>query len=430
MKIELEDLIKEYKEHSQKEEFLLFDLANANENAHTKVLLYLLKSNTFLNSFLQHLGLPECSSYNIVTITDQKNAINGLIDLYINYDKIHVIIENKIYGACDTNEQLARYIATVDGIDNNKFNTWYNAWNDPDKKLQNQNIHVVYLTADGSKEPDTKSLPENLKNALGNNYHAMSYQDDILPWLEEDVLPNITYSNHGIMIAGMQQYIASLKNMFVSNEISQVVKDYVKDLDLLDDKGKFKQIIDDCKDVARLSEKTAKETANLRKEMRAAAELIFKDDVEGDWRIHITPSELYLYKQKWADLDTRKYSVPSLYFHTFTSSFFKGENIEWKIQIDHLNLSLQEVGELSEDLKGKLIRNNIACFGCKSISYQFNKEQKQRKDYYKELLEKNKDYIKAIDKSVDEINNHDQQVRFPLSLLKPLNDKLKEIERL
>ena len=77
---------------SNNEKFLLFDLANANENANTKVLKSLLQYNKyqFLNSFLKRIGLPSRNSK--ASITDQQKAIGnkdtGFIDLYINYTKI------------------------------------------------------------------------------------------------------------------------------------------------------------------------------------------------------------------------------------------------------------------------------------------------------------------------------------------------------
>jgi hypothetical protein len=206
----ISEFYKEYEARNGK--FLLFDLANANENANTKVLKCLLKNSNchFLNSFLERIGLP-MPSQGPVCITDQKKAIGprkgaGFIDLYIQYDDIHVIIENKIYGAGDTERQLARYIATVNGVKINDFNKWYD-----DLSRVGQGIHVVYLTADGTKEPSDDSLPSALKAKI--NYYAVNYKDLVLPWLEEDVLPNLTYGTDGLMIAGVQQYIAFLKTV-------------------------------------------------------------------------------------------------------------------------------------------------------------------------------------------------------------------------
>ena len=119
------DLIKSYTIDYDKEEhpFLLFDLAHVNENDHTKVLMGILKFNNcqFLPSFVQAIGAPELKSVFSLP-TDQKKAIGnkgtGFIDLYFECENAKgaiekVIIENKIYGASDTDCQLARYIATA-----------------------------------------------------------------------------------------------------------------------------------------------------------------------------------------------------------------------------------------------------------------------------------------------------------------------------
>ena len=67
------DFHKEYESKNGK--FLLFDLANANENANTKVLKYLLEYNNFqfLESFLNRMGLP--APQGAVKIKDQEAAI-------------------------------------------------------------------------------------------------------------------------------------------------------------------------------------------------------------------------------------------------------------------------------------------------------------------------------------------------------------------
>lgn len=80
----LSEFYKEYE--SKNNRFLLFDLANANENANTKVLKNLLQYNNhqFLPSFLKRVGLPAISDFSTIQVTDQKKAIGpkdtGFID--------------------------------------------------------------------------------------------------------------------------------------------------------------------------------------------------------------------------------------------------------------------------------------------------------------------------------------------------------------
>lgn len=392
-----------YKEYEAKNgKFLLFDLANANENANTKVLKCLLQNSNshFLNSFLERIGLP-MPTQRPVCITDQKKAIGpkgtGFIDLYIQYDDVHVIIENKIYGAGDTEKQLARYIATVDEVDKDKFEDWYDNWyNNRNVNVKN-NIYVVYLTADGTKEPSDKSLPSALKDKI--NYYAVNYKDLVLPWLEEDVLPNLTYGTDGLMIAGVQQYIAFLKQ-FLAEETSEIVNTFVLGLQGTDVE-KYNTLLG----VIDKNEKAVPENVqkSLRKQLEARAEAIFSGDVDGEWVLHFTPSFIDLYKKSWANLDARKYSIPSLFIFAGNTQAFlkKGCLNTLKLGVAHLapktKASYPEYAHLfgNHDMNigiTLLDNSDLENIKCGDIN-----DAAARKEFYKNI-------IKAIQPKVDKID--------------------------
>lgn len=388
-----------YKEYeSKKGKFLLFDLANANENANTRVLKYLLQYNNyhFLNSFLDRMGLPKRKGSKI-TITDQEKAIGpkdtGFIDLYIQYDNVYIIVENKIYGAGDTKRQLARYIATVNGVSDKDFDAWYT------NPSVSKNTYVVYLTADGTREPSADSLPDKLKDSI--NYYPINYNDDILPWIEEDVMPNITYADDGMMIAGMQQYIAFLKQSS-SDDLSKVVDEFVKNMSGTDVE-KYTSLLQLIKD------NSGKDNDNvmksLRKQLGACAEAIFSGDVAGiagDWILHFTPSFIILYKKSWAALDTRKYSIPSLYLYAGSSDYFlKNKCLSTlTLGVDHLSPSMKvefpdlKFGNHDKSVAFELIKNPDS-ITCSDIN-----NQDARKDFYKEVVKKVQPVVEAIDNDV------------------------------
>jgi hypothetical protein len=393
----ISEFYKEYEARNGK--FLLFDLANANENANTKVLKCLLKNSNchFLNSLLERIGLP-MPSQGPVCITDQKKAIGprkgaGFIDLYIQYDDIHVIIENKIYGAVDTERQLARYIATVNGVKINAFNDWY------DTPSVDEDIHVVYLTADGTKEPLDDSLPSALKDKI--NYYAVNYKDLVLPWLEEDVLPNLTYGTDGLMIAGVQQYIAFLKQ-FLAEETSEVVNTFVSGLQGKKDVEKYTTLLG----VIDKNEKDVPENVqkSLRKQLEARAEAIFSGDVEGEWVLRFTPTYINLYKKSWANLDARKYSIPSLFiFAGNTNAFLNNCCLNTlKLGVAHLAPKTKERYSEYEHLFGNhdmnigitLLDNSyLSSIKCGNIN-----DAAARKEFYQRIIE-------AIQSKVDEIDH-------------------------
>ena len=413
-----------YKEYeSKKGKFLLFDLANANENANTKVLKYLLQYNNcqFLNSFLNRVGLPIPKGSN-VTITDQKNAIGlkatGFIDLYIQYDESYIIIENKIYGAGDTKRQLARYIATVNCVSDEDFDKWYDTPSDC------KNIHVVYLTANGTKEPSTDSLPKKLEKSI--NYYPINYNDDILPWLEEDVMPNITYADDGMMIAGMQQYIAFLKQL-LSDESSKVVAEFVKSLS-----GSDVQRYDSLLKLIKNNSGKAHDNfvmKSLRKQLGAHAEAIFSGDVEGDWVLHFTPSFIILYKKSWAALDTRKYSIPSLYLYAGnTKHFLKKSKLEkLTLGIDHLSPITKEHYHNYQNLKFATTGKNVAITLLDKPELRKNKcsnvnNQSARKEFYIEILKKISTKINEIDDVVVKMRNENTPITPDMILENVVNE--------
>jgi hypothetical protein len=461
-------LIKDYVGDYNKQEhpFLLFDLAHINENDHTKVLLGILKFNNymFLPSFLQAIGAPVYHNIKVPP-TDQKPAIGnsgtGFIDLYFEYlsqkdDTVKVIIENKIYGAGDTTYQLARYIATVidSDIDNTTFekDIWTQWRQNKDAQLSKEpdysKIHVVYLTSDGTKKPDITSLPvffrknEDKDDEDGNfegshiNYYPINYLENIIPWLENDVLPNMPYLDDGIAIAGVRQYLASLKVMFSNKGNSKVINEFVEVLggNNISDTEKYKKILSVMDDLRKLSDnKEPEETKELLKrkellkhieeeginvndlqlqpmlrDLRNAATSIFSNDgsdMGGDWKLYFTPSFIFLYRQKWADLDTRKYSIPSIYFRASPKDFINNKT-RWRLQVDHLKPAqtkpyfLIPINELEVDID----------------------DAKSRKEYYKKLIDEKaiKEWIEKVDGIVENIQHNPSDEPFQNVILEEL----------
>ena len=450
------DLIKNYigDYNTQEHPFLLFDIAHVNENDHTKILLNILKYNKcqFLPCFLQALGAPEFKSI-IVAPKDQEVAFGnkgtGYIDLYFKYRSLideeeTFIIENKIYGAGDTMHQLAKYIATAYYESANiDFQDIWSNWKDGNKselvdEERLKHIHVVYLTADGSKKPKLNSLPKYFggrTDAKGDfdeeemkiNYYPVNYANDIISWLENDVLPNMPYSDNGIAIAGIRQYIESLKVMFNSRGNSKVIEDYANELGIEEDIDKYQEIINAMNVVKSLADKgkgkkdlrslknrlkdagfdvkDVPELHSLARELRAYAMGIFANDgfeLGGDWKLYFTPSFIILYKQRWADLDTRKYAIPSIYFQTSTISLLSGKDAKWFLQVDHLNNNKKNGNKEQGSFRiGN--HNKTAYYQIPIKTHLEKRDSKSRSDYYKSLISNLNKYIDLVDKAVEKI---------------------------
>lgn len=171
------------------------------ENDHTKYLLSVLRYHD------AHGNYPVLADF-LSRFTDGKGSMNnytnpknvriefshktssgkfnaqGFIDGLITFDddnneKVGIIIENKIHGACDQENQVRNYISHLK----------------PNIRLEN--IWVFYITSDGIKVVDsTKSYnveAEEEDTNIGNRFIEINYKEDITEWLQNDILNNGYY---------------------------------------------------------------------------------------------------------------------------------------------------------------------------------------------------------------------------------------------
>ena len=349
----MEDLFEKFKKaHETKEPFLLFDISNAKENDHTRFLKRLLSYRDthtsrylFLESFCKtFLDITFDSSnpfLNPIEVSDQKTAVGvnkgkGFIDLYIKVGAIEIVIENKILGASDCKDQLNRYVYSInhpENKDGDSFQEWYE--NIDDDKFP----YVLYLTKKGDKEPSINSLKKDLREKLleANRYKEINYQDHILPWLEEIVLPNCPCGNNGELITGVQQYIAYLR-YFLNMDNEALWMDYQsirKKFNQINDVDLYKEL------TGWLKEKKPKEPDEqaFKNQIELFHAQIFEKYMPDDseWAMHFTPSFIELYKKSWIRLENRKYYCPSLAYVGNTTNFLNGiKNLKWQFRIAHL----------------------------------------------------------------------------------------------
>ena len=197
--------------------FNLIDELKANEDAHTRILLKLLSYNpageyVFLKSFISMmcthnhgLEFPHAKIHK-PKITFNREHIDGLIEEATH--EYAIIIENKINWAADQNQQLFRYFNTV-----------------KQHSVPEHNIFVVYLTLDGRKEVSSISLPDWLKKRLINEkrFIEMNYRDNILPWLRQDILPEIKIKEN-LIECGVRQYIDHLEGRLNLRDSEKPIK--------------------------------------------------------------------------------------------------------------------------------------------------------------------------------------------------------------
>jgi hypothetical protein len=191
----------------------VIDELHINENGHSRILCKLL---CFANSKGEYEILESLVDY-IIRIShlsefERIEIANPIItqeisriDLWVrDRDKKYALIfENKIYNATDQDAQLSRYIdkTIADGF-------------------KEKDIFVIYLSQSGNK-PNPNSWG-NYENEFSSRYINLSFYDNILPWLKNDVFPNIREKDVYLKSA-INQYIDYLEGLFFLRTIDNIM---------------------------------------------------------------------------------------------------------------------------------------------------------------------------------------------------------------
>jgi hypothetical protein len=192
----------------------LFEMANIKEYRHSAILGYLIDRKErghriHLENFLRRLkfddavelsGKVDVFCEELIDCNNRRRPIDILVSS--KDKKFALIIENKCRGASDQDAQIRDYWC---GVKNMGF----------DEK----GMYVLYLPPFNTfSSPSDNSLGEmkerfSVKEDLIGHLMTYSYRDLILPWLKEDVLPNISYGS-GVLVDSLRCYIDLLEGMF------------------------------------------------------------------------------------------------------------------------------------------------------------------------------------------------------------------------
>lgn len=176
-----------------------------NENAHTRILSALLRIKPVRNSFFEYLdrkylgrGLDKIRDAGKLGAGVSVRCFENYIDACVRIGDYCVIVENKIKGASDQPEQIDRYVNSAIG-----------------QGVKGENIFVFYVTRDGGT-PGDGSFNSSKKildydNGCGR-FFAISYRQDILPWLYEMLARKIWLGleieiDREMLQTGLAQYV-------------------------------------------------------------------------------------------------------------------------------------------------------------------------------------------------------------------------------
>lgn len=181
----------------------IIDELHINENANSRILYKLLLYKNIegkyeiLESLIDYIKRNAHSSeFNNIQV--KKPCITQeikRIDLWVRDKDYAIIFENKIYNATDQDAQIARYIDKTIACN-----------------YKEENIFIIYLPPFSSKEPESKSWGRYKKH-FEKRYINLSFRDNILSWLENNVLPQIN-SKDIYLHSAIRQYIDYLRGLF------------------------------------------------------------------------------------------------------------------------------------------------------------------------------------------------------------------------
>jgi len=215
----------------------VIDLLWANENAHSRILLHLLKQNIngkyeILESFI-HVLFPK---FNHTIEKPEFSSEKHRIDLLVKEKgKYGIIFENKIHNAVIQKNQIARYIDKMKGLG-----------------YTEKQIYVLYLPPDDTNQPNdccwkieqswckecdrvnihyNCAAGESYLPVFEDRYSHLTFRNHILPWLKRDILPNCRIKDTYLQ-STIVQYIDHLEGLFdireTNKKMNMELQDYIK----------------------------------------------------------------------------------------------------------------------------------------------------------------------------------------------------------
>ena len=261
----LTDFSKIYKEELLKIPFRtnLLDSFNVNENAHSRLLISLLKYKPALHHFLNFLTKKklnfDISLIDKPILTVEKWRIDGLVQ---EEGKYAFIIENKIHNAVEQKEQIGRYIDVCKQL-GYKLNQ----------------IYILYLTRYAENKPTIQTWGNYKESDFAGRYVKIAYKEDIIVWLKEYL--QVISERETIVKSAVIQYIDYLKHVFNNREIFKGMDNKLQDflaqkLQLTDNNVKNIDII-----TTKVSE-----IDELQKHLKALVE-ITREKCLFEWKDHL-----------------------------------------------------------------------------------------------------------------------------------------------
>lgn len=378
----------------------LIDELHANENAHTRILLKLLQFNylgnyPILRSFFDLMEQKMERKFKVGEIKHPKIRFNQEnIDGLIEESEYVVIIENKIHWAIDQEKQIDRYVEIA-------------------RKhcLKEDKIFVIYLTANGAKEVLERSF-DKAKALLGytdrqntGRFVPMSYRMDILPWLEQVVLPGCMLKDE-YLISALQQYIDHLKGLFDLRNEERIMTDKILD-EVLALQGNLVDKMKQLRDYKGRIDKLVSGIDEYYRKMLPSVEELLKEEINRKFsrflkgNITLNPNHMCF------GCHPMVLNCPKLYFYVDIFFPIDGQQslIRWGLVTDNE----KQIQEIQKDLSEKLKKefDGYSSLGL-GEGYWLCKKVEDNDKFWKEIEENS--MIAFLRKQYDDIVHRLQKI--------------------
>lgn len=218
----------------------VIDELHINENAHSRILYKLLKfrnengEHEILKSFISFLKKkyyrqPNTESLNRIHIVSPEiSQEEERIDLWVKEKGEYALIfENKVCGAFDQDAQLYRYIEKT-----------------RKHGFEDEQIFIFYLPQNKDSDPSDQTWGEE-KEKFTSRYFKVPFREDILQWLENDIIMNVRHKDY-MLLTAITQYVDYLKGYFDirnNNETEMEQQDIINNILGIKDQDK-KEMVD------------------------------------------------------------------------------------------------------------------------------------------------------------------------------------------
>lgn len=268
---------------------------HSNENSHSRILAKLFQYQNqgkfvIFESFIEFIVAHNRDKkfgeikVNAPIISQEEERI----DIWIRDDDYAIIFENKIYDADDKVKQIERYIT----------NTLYQSY-------RKENIYVIYMPP-FTREPSEQSWGF-YKEDFADRFAIVSFNEDIIEWLKESVLPNITLKEVYLRSA-IEQYIDYLEGYSGRRELTH--KEWA--LSFLYDKLGIKKsspleehyfnLMKFHRDLNKVRNECNEQKQEIAKTVIDSFNTITQNYFGNDWKCLYNESGYYqIYKQEWED---------------------------------------------------------------------------------------------------------------------------------